>query len=131
MLYYRVAPSAWLLALPLLLVLQVAFSLGISFFTCAIGTFNRDVIFVAVFMLQLWMFASPVIYPLSAVPEEWRSLYLVNPMAGLVESFRSVLLGKGPPELGHLVPAAIGAAVSLALGYALFKALERYYADVV
>ena len=131
MLHYGVAPSPWLLLLPLLLIIQVAFSFGISLFTCAIGTFNRDVIFVVVFLLQLWMFASPVIYPLSAVPPQWRSAYLLNPMAGLVESFRSVLLGKGPPELAHLVPATVGALVTLVLGYVLFKALERFYADVV
>jgi lipopolysaccharide transport system permease protein len=131
MLYYGVAPTVWMALLPGLLLLHVAFSLGVGLFSCAIGTFNRDVIFVAVFVLQLWMFASPVIYPLSAVPAEWKSVYLLNPMAGLVESFRSVLLGKGPPEPAHLVPAAIGSVLALVLGYLLFKALERYYADVV
>ncbi len=98
MFIYEVPPSPWIALLPVLIVVQMAFSLGVSFLTCALGTFKRDVIFAAFFVLQIWMYASPVIYPLSAVPEKWRTAYLANPMVALVESFRSVLIGRSAPD---------------------------------
>jgi lipopolysaccharide transport system permease protein len=103
----------------------------VSFAACSVGTFKRDIIFAAFFILQIWMYASPVIYPLSAVPEAWRTLYLANPMAGIIASFRQVMVGSGPPDAIALASGSIGALVALVGGYALFKTLEKYYADVV
>lgn len=129
--YYERPPGLAVLVIPALLVLQLAFTIGIALITSALGTFRRDIVFAAVFLLQIWMYASPVIYPLSAVPTEWRSVYLLNPMAGLISSFRDVMVHQRVPEPSVLVPAAVGAVVALALGGAIFKRLERYYADVV
>jgi lipopolysaccharide transport system permease protein len=131
MLYYGIAPTVWIALLPAMVLIQLAFALGISFAACAVGTFKRDIIFAAFFILQIWMYASPVIYPLSAVPEGWRTLYLANPMAGIIASFRQILVGGGAPDTLALASGSAGALVALLLGYALFKALERYYADVV
>ena len=128
---YGVVPSVWIATLPLLILVLFAFSLGIGLLAAALGTFKRDVIFVAFFLMQIWMYASPVMYPLSAVPAKWRSLYLCNPMAGIVDSFRRVLVGLGPPDWRLLGISAAGAAVTLLVGFVVFKKLEGYYADVV
>jgi lipopolysaccharide transport system permease protein len=116
---------------PVLLLVQTVFSLGVGLLIAALGTFRRDVMLGAVFLLQLWMYASPVIYPLSAVPARWHTLYLLNPMAGIVASFRSVLVGSEPPDLSLVGIAALEAVVTLWIGYRVFKSLERYFADVV
>ena len=131
MLYYGIAPTPWFLLFPVLLLIQTAFSLGIGMLACALATFSRDVLFAAVFVLQLWMYASPILYPLSAVPEQWRSLYLLNPMAGLISCFRDVLVGGVAPDPWVLAITAGESFFVLWLGYRVFKALERYYADVV
>jgi lipopolysaccharide transport system permease protein len=131
MLWYGVRPGPFIVLVPVLLLVQTAFTLGTGFLICAVGTFRRDVMLGAVFVLQLWMYASPVIYPLSAVPARWRSVYLLNPMAGIIASFRSVLVGSTPPDASLIGIAALEAAVVLWVGYRVFKSLERYFADVV
>lgn len=131
MIYYGVRPGPYLAIVPLLLVIQTAFTVGTGLLVCAAATFRRDIMFGAVFVLQLWMYASPVIYPLSAVPERWRSVYLLNPMAGIVASFRAALVGSTPPALSLVGVAAIEAVVVLWIGHWVFKSLERYFADVV
>ena len=130
-LYYGFFPGWTMLLVPLLLALELAFTIGIALITSALGTFKRDIVFAAVFLLQLWMYASPVIYPLSAVPERWREVYLMNPMAGLISAFRDVMVHQRVPDAALLVPTAIGAVTALVVGAAIFKRLERYYADVV
>ncbi len=129
--YYDVTPNPWIALLPVLLIIQLTFSLGVGLITSALGTFKRDIIFAAFFVLQIWMYASPVIYPLSAVPAEWKTLYLLNPMAGIIDSFRTVMIGSGPPDTMALAFGAAGALLALIVGYSVFKGLERWYADVV
>ncbi|MBK6532705.1 MAG: ABC transporter permease [Deltaproteobacteria bacterium] len=129
--WYGRAPGPWVAILPLLVVVQLALGLGVGLLTSALGTFKRDVIFATFFALQMWMYASPVIYPLSAVPARWRTLYLLNPMAGIVSGYRTALLDTGPPDLMALGMAAGSSLLILAGGYTVFKALERWYADVI
>jgi lipopolysaccharide transport system permease protein len=131
MLFYGVRPGPWMALVPVLLLVQTCFTLGVGLLTCALGTFRRDIMLGAVFVLQLWMYASPVIYPLSAVPARFRTIYLANPMAGILASFRTVLIGAGPPDWRVLGIASLEAVVTLWVGYRVFKSLERYFADVV
>lgn len=117
--------------LPLLVAIQVLLTVGISLIIAAANVFYRDLRFIVPLGLQLWFFASPVIYSLSAVPGRFRALYLLNPMAPLLEGYRRVLLHGSGPQLSLLGPAA---AISLALcifGYWLFKRLEPAFADVI
>lgn len=129
--WYGAWPGPWVLALPLLLVLQLVLGLGVGLLASALGTFKRDVVFISFFALQIWMYASPVIYPVSAVPERWRALYLCNPMAGIITGYRAILLNQGAPDLRALGVAALVSSLLLAVGYRVFKSLERWYADVV
>jgi lipopolysaccharide transport system permease protein len=77
------------------------------------------------------MYASPVIYPLSRVPERWRSVYMLNPMAGLISSYRRVVLSGKPPVIAHIGPAVLVALALLLLGYHVFKQVEWQFADVI
>lgn len=131
MIYYHVAPGRQLVFLPALVLAQFVFSLGIGFLTSAIGTFKRDMVFATFFMLQIWMYASPVIYPLDSVPEKYRTLYLLNPMAGILTGFRATLLSNYPMNWFALSVGVVGSVLTLVVGFTVFKALERWYADVV
>ena len=131
MTYYQ-HPITWMIVLALpLAMLQQAFAVGVTLLTCALGTFKRDILFAATFLLQVWMYLSPVIYPVSSVPKEWRSIYLLNPMAGIIASHRSVVLFGKFPELDIILPPIVGTTVLLIVGYTVFKRLEKYFADVV
>ncbi len=83
------------------------------------------------FVLQIWMFTVPVVYSLDAVPERWRSLYLLDPIAGLIESFRRVVIGGSAPDFRVLAFCAAMVAISLPIGYAFFKSSEATMADVI
>jgi len=131
MLYYRIAPGAAILMLPAFVLLAVLTALGVGLWLSALNAIYRDVRYVLPFLVQFWMFASPVAYPSSLVPERWRWLYGLNPMAGVIEGFRWALTGHGEPP--NLMLAASTAAVLLVLGGGLvyFRAMESTVADVV
>jgi lipopolysaccharide transport system permease protein len=131
MAYYDVAPTPqlWLLA-PLVLLL-VGWILAVALVLSALQVRWRDVGVAMPLLLQLWLFASPVIYPLSAVPEGWRTWYLLNPMAGIVSAFRDVILQKPFPDTTALAYAAAVTAAALPLAYVFFKRAESTMADVV
>jgi len=131
MLYYRVTPGPAVLWFPGFLSLAVLTALGVGLWLSALNAIYRDVRYVLPFLVQFWMFASPVAYPSSLVPERWRWLYGLNPMAGVIEGFRWALTGHGEPP--NLMLAASTAAVLLVLGGGLvyFRAMESTIADVV
>jgi lipopolysaccharide transport system permease protein len=131
MIYYGIRPSAAMLWLPVFLLLAVLTALGVGLWLAALNALYRDVRYVLPFLVQFWMFASPVAYPSALVPEKWRWLYGLNPMAGVIEGFRWSLAGKGEPP-GHLifVSAAVVAAALLS-GIAYFQKMETIVADVV
>jgi ABC-2 type transport system permease protein/lipopolysaccharide transport system permease protein len=94
--------------------------------------YYRDFRYVLPLLLQLWMFASPVAYPLAAVPERWRVWYVAaNPAAGVLEAFRSVVAGGHAPDPILVASSAVGAAAVLGAGYLVFKTLEPGFADAV
>ena len=131
MLYYRVTPGPAVLWFPGFLSLAVLTALGVGLWLSALNAIYRDVRYVLPFLVQFWMFASPVAYPSSLVPERWRWLYGLNPMAGVIEGFRWALTGHGEPP--NLMLAASTAVVLLVLGGGLvyFRAMESTVADVV
>jgi lipopolysaccharide transport system permease protein len=131
MAYYAVPPGASAAYVLIIVLIELVFVTGIGLFTAAVCAFQRDILFVAVFVLQLWMFLSPVLYPLSAVPPEWRTLYLANPMASIITLFRDSMFGMNPVDLRMLGVAAAEAVVTLFLGYGFFKSVEKYFADAV
>lgn len=119
------------LVVPVFMVLAVLTALVSSLWLSSLNARYRDVRYVATFLIQFWMFASPVAYPASLVPEQWRFIYFLNPMAGVIEGFRWSLTGQGlAPEIWTLVSA--GAVVLLGIGgVAYFRRYEGTIADVV
>ncbi|HRV94584.1 MAG TPA: ABC transporter permease, partial [Anaerolineae bacterium] len=96
----------------------------------ALNVFYRDIKHLIVLGMQIWMYASPIIYPVSSVPEQFRPLYFLNPMASIIESYRAVLLYQQPPN-PYLILSAIIAVIVLGAGYWFFKKVEFQFADVV
>jgi len=131
LLFYGVAPGWPILLLPVFLLLAVATALGVGLWLSPLNALYRDVRYAVPFLVQLWMFASPVAYPSSLVPERWRGLYALNPMAGVIEGFRWTLSGRGSPDFGVMM---MSAAIVLALllgGIVYFNRVERTLADVI
>jgi lipopolysaccharide transport system permease protein len=129
--YYQVpAPGSAGLYLPVILIVQVALTVGVGLAASAVNVFYRDVKHLVVLGLQLWFYASPVLYQASAVPERYRSLYVLNPMVGVLEAYRGVLVHGRPPDAGFGI-AAVASACALVFGYVLFKRVESRFADVL
>jgi lipopolysaccharide transport system permease protein len=131
MVFYGIVPTTAVLLLPLFLLLAVATALGVGLWLSALNAIYRDVRYALPFVVQCWMFASPVAYPSSLVPETWRWLYGLNPMAGVIEGFRWALTGQGQPP-GPLLWASAAAVLLLLIGgLCYFQKMEETIADVV
>jgi len=130
MAYFGFVPTMNIIFLPLFILLALATSLGIGLWLSALNVKYRDFQYTIPFMIQLGLFASPVVYPASLVPETYRFLYGLNPMAGVIEGFRWALLGTEVPGAMILVSAAV-VLVLLVSGAFYFRRMEQYYADVV
>ncbi len=131
MLYYGIRPTAAVLWLPVFLLLAVLTALGVGLWLSALNAIYRDVRYVLPFLVQFWMFASPVVYSSSLVPVKWRWLYGLNPMAGVIEGFRWSLTAHGDPPGPMLLTSAGVVIVVLLGGIAYFQKMETTVADVV
>lgn len=131
MIYYHVRPTAnALYAIPIILILT-CFATSMSLFFSATQVRIRDIGVAVPLLLQLWMFATPIIYPLSAVPLRLRSIYSLNPMVGVIENFREVILRGGVPDFRSLALSAIASLALLFVSYLYFKRVEATMADVI
>jgi lipopolysaccharide transport system permease protein len=126
-----VHPNLWVLATPLLLLMMAALALGLGVIVSALTTRYRDLAVVVTFGVQLLMYATPIIYPLSALPEPYRIWMALNPIAPIAELFRHAYLGAGSVDLGLLAIAAITISVILFLGIMMFSRVERTFMDTV
>ncbi|QDT47283.1 Teichoic acid translocation permease protein TagG [Symmachiella dynata] len=126
---YGVVPSPRIVLLPLLILLAWAASLGIAFTLSALTVTYRDFRFVIPFMVQAWQFVSPVVYPTAIVPERYRYFYALNPLAGIIEGFRSVIFGT-PFPWAMLCISTLSTAALLVYGVMYFRKTERRFADI-
>lgn len=131
MAYYGVVPNAAVLLLPFFLLMAICTVLGVSLWLAALGVRYRDVNYMLPFLVQVWMYATPVVYPASLFPERWRPVLGLNPMAGVVEGFRWALTGTGDPPGRMLVVSILIVLLLLASGLVFFRSTERTFADVV
>jgi homopolymeric O-antigen transport system permease protein len=131
MLYYRMIPTIAVIWLPAFLLLAVATALGVGLWLSALNAMYRDVRYVVPFLVQFWMFASPVAYPSSLVPAKWRWLYGLNPMAGVIEGFRWALTGHGQPPSVLLAASSVAVVLLVMSGLVYYHAVEGTIADVV
>ena len=111
MIYYQIVPGVAILLLPALLVIQLTLAIGVGCITSAVGAYRRDIVAAVPVLTQVWMFMCPVIYPFSSVPEKYQTLYLLNPMASLIEAWRQILVVGEVPEARLMVSAMVGAVV--------------------
>ncbi|MBP1685797.1 MAG: putative O-antigen export system, permease protein RfbA [Deltaproteobacteria bacterium] len=129
--YYRVSPSPTMILVPVILAIQLILMIGLALGGAAANTFFRDVNQMVPLLLQIWMYACPIVYPLSMVPLRLRRWYLLNPMAGIIDAYRQVIVKGALPDWYALgVATAVSIAVAIA-GYVTFKRLEDQFADVI
>ncbi len=131
LLVYRVPVGVYALLVPLALAVQIILTFGISLLASAVNVFHRDIRFIVPLALQVWMYLSPIIYPASRVPPQWRPVYFLNPMAVLIDTYRRLVLYNQPPDWLHLGIAAFASVVLTVLAYRYFKRAEREFADVI
>jgi lipopolysaccharide transport system permease protein len=128
---FGVALGWHLLAIPVLIVLMVLTALGVSVWLSALDVQYRDVRYAVPFFVQVWLFATPVIYSSGDVPERWRAVLALNPMTGVIEAFRWALLGVGDLPLGSLGLSSLVVLLLLGTGLLYFRRMERTFADVI
>ncbi|MCL4302449.1 MAG: ABC transporter permease [Anaerolineae bacterium] len=130
MLFYGMEPTAAVIWLPFFLLLALTTALGTGLWLSALNVQYRDIRYVVPFLTQFWLFATPIAYPSSLLSQPWRTLYGLNPMAGVVEGFRWALLDSSPP--GAMLAVSSGAAILLLIsGLYYFQRMEKTFADVV
>ncbi len=131
MIYYKIAPTTGVWMLPLFLLLTLITALGVSLWLSALNVIYRDVGYVLPFLTQIWFFVTPIVYSSSEVSEQWRLLYALNPMVGVVDGFRWALLGTGEaPGLMVLVSTGVSLVI-LITGLYYFRHMERTFADEI
>lgn len=131
MAYYKFIPSWHIVWVPLFVALATASAIGTGFWLAALNVRFRDIGYVTPFLVQIWFFSTPVIYPSSLLPARWRFLYGLNPMAGSIEGFRWALLGTGGTSIKLIALSCIVALFLLTTGAVYFRRTERHFADII
>jgi lipopolysaccharide transport system permease protein len=131
MVYYRIAPNWHVLWVPFFVALATATAVGIGLWLAALNVKFRDIGYVTPFLIQMWFFSTPVIYPSSLLPDRWRFLYGLNPMTGSIEGFRWALLGTSGTSLVSIALSCVGSVVILVSGAVFFRRMERDFADII
>ena len=131
MAFYGIAPTINLVWMPLFLLLALVTSLGVGLWMSALNVKYRDVRYIVPFIIQVWMFSSPIVYPSSLLPPQWRTVYGLNPMVGVVEGFRWALLGTNTAPGFMIGVSSITALLILIGGAFYFRHMEKTFADVV
>jgi lipopolysaccharide transport system permease protein len=128
--WYGIMPTWHVLLVPIFLFEAMVLAFGVGLWLGPINVRYRDVMHTLPFLIQVWMYACPIVYPLSIVPDRWKGLYLINPMVGVIEGFRWALLGKGELSSTMSLSAALVLLVFLS-GSVFFRKMERSFADVI
>lgn len=132
MLAYEVPFSWYLLYIPLLVLIQIFFTIGVVFILGALNVFYRDIRHGIPFLIQLWMYATPIVFSMDKVPEKFRHIYVgINPMAGLIDSYRKVILHQLPPDMTYLATIVPVSVVILVIALRFFKRVEGNFSDVI
>ena len=129
--YYRIGVTRWALLVPALLVLLIAFTVAVTLLTSAVNVFYRDVSPVVQIGLQLWLYVTPIAYPFSKVPPQWRGWIAMNPLTGIIEGLRAAIVYGREPDWVLLELSATLTVFTLVFAFMLFKRLDKYFADVI
>jgi lipopolysaccharide transport system permease protein len=128
---YGVTPTAHMVWIPLLVLLALVTALGVGLWFAALNVLYRDIQYIVPFLVQVWLYATPIVYPSSLVPERWRTLYAINPMVGVVEGFRWALLGTGTAPGPMMLVSTTAALAMLIGGLFFFRRMEKSFSDMV
>lgn len=128
---YGVTPTVHVLWLPALVLLALVTALGVGLWFAALNVLYRDIQYIVPFLVQVWLYATPIVYPSSLVPARWRTLYAINPMVGVVEGFRWALLGTGTAPGPMILVSAVVSIAILIGGLFFFRRMEKSFSDVV
>ncbi len=131
LIFYSHSLTANVLWMPLLLVLEIALIIGVVFLGSALNVFFRDIRFLVPLIIQIWLFATPIIYPLSLVPERFLNIYALNPMVGIIESYRNIFLRGEPPTWSLLAISSVVTIFVFILGLSFFQRVESKFADII
>lgn len=129
--FYGIWPTVAIVTVPLFLLLAVATALGVSFWLAALDVKYRDVRYTLPFLTQIWFFATPVVYPSAVVPEQWRGIYGINPMVGVVEGLRWALLGSAAPDMLMISISCVVILTLFLSGLIYFRRMEETLTDVI
>jgi len=131
MLWFR-TPVGWpLLWCPVLMLLTILLAIGVGFAVAALGTYQFDTVFALPLLMQLWMLGTPVMYPLHTVPAAWQGWYRLNPMVGIIDGFRGILVEQRTPDLPLLGYSLLGIVTVWIFAWPLFRYTSQYFADVL
>lgn len=131
MLYFQIAPTAWAFFIPYLILMMILSAAGIGMWLTAMAVQYRDIRYAMSLAVTLLMYAAPVVYPASSVPDQWRVLYSINPMVGVIEGFRASLLGTTAMPWDFIWVGTVSALVFFFSGLVYFRRMEKIFADVV
>lgn len=131
LIFYKVQITLGIFFIIIILLIQIILTLGIAFFLSSLNVYYRDIRYAIPLIIQIWMYISPVIYPVGLVPDRYRIIYMLNPMAGIIDGYRRIILHGLAPEWNYLSLSA-GIAVSLLIiSYKYFKRVEMSFADII
>lgn len=131
LIFYKIHITFFAFYTILLLIIQIMLIVGVSLFGSALNVFYRDIGHALTFIISLWMYATPIIYPLSIVPESLLPFYLLNPMAGIIDGYRRVIIQGLPPDWNSLAVSAFVSLLILFLSFKYFKKVEMKFADII
>ena len=131
MVYFNIYPTPMIFLLPFLLALMMFTASGVGTFLAALNAKYRDIRYTIPFLVQLWMFASPIVYSSTMIPEKYRFIYGLNPLAGIIEGFRSILLKTVAFPTQMVVVSAFMSLILFVIGISYFKQIERHFADTI
>ncbi|RLA87457.1 MAG: ABC transporter permease [Deltaproteobacteria bacterium] len=131
MFWFHIRVGWSLIWLPVLVLLMALLALGVGMVIAAFGTYKRDIVFATPFLMQFWLLATPIMYPLGSVPERWQKLYMLNPMVGLIEGFRGALIKGAVPDLNLIFFSLLGIAMVWTIVWPVFRSMSQYFADVL
>lgn len=132
MIYYKMGMNINFLYILVMVPLQIMFTFAVVFFFSAINVYFRDIRHAVPFLVQIWMYGTPIVYSMSVVPENLQLPYVIlNPMAGLIDGYRAIILHGSPPSMIHLSVIGLITLILFVLSYLFFKKLEQNFADVI
>ncbi len=131
MAYYRYLPGWQILLIPLFILVAVVTALAFGIWLTALNVKYRDIGMAVPFLIQIWMYLCPIVYPISMVPESYRTIYAINPMVGVIEGFRWSLLGSAPPNWTMVAVSLMAVAAVLFSGLVYFRKVETTFADII